>query len=231
MSEICYDCSNPLDKENKTVEHVPAKNLYEGFGEEFKRNRITVPACIKCNQKYSKVDQEIRDVLAIQNDKLDEKKELTAKGIRSILRRSNWKERVYTNEKGEVIALDFNYDELKQIHVKNFKALFYVKYGFPVPNNFEIEIITDGDDHLTKQAQFFYDYLTIDQEWRASGHEDIFKYILKGISINEANNIIEDSKDFEKLLGVAGILVYHDSIAAVVVAGRKDYLEGIKKTI
>lgn len=34
-----------------------------------------------------------------------------------------------------------------------------------------------------------------------------------------------ESGDFDKLKGVAGLLVYHDDIGAVVVAGRKDYIE------
>ena len=70
MAKICYNCGIELNKENLSVEHVPAKNLYDDLDDTFKINRITVPACKRCNGIYSKIDQEIRDVLAIKNDNI-----------------------------------------------------------------------------------------------------------------------------------------------------------------
>jgi hypothetical protein len=81
------------DPDIETVEHVPAKNLYDGFDNQFNVNRITVPACYDCNQLYSKIDQEIRDSLAVKSDSEEQKKIMTGKGVRSILRRSNWRDR------------------------------------------------------------------------------------------------------------------------------------------
>lgn len=226
---ICYNCGIVLTGDNATVEHVPAKNLYEGFGDDFKKNRITVPACHKCNNLYSKVDQEIRDALAVKNDSLEKKQDLTGKGVRSIMRRSNWKDRTHFNHNGQVIAVDFGYDELRKIHIKNFKALFFRKYGFPVPDDFEIDIIADGDDGKIETAKVIHDYLRIDKEFEYSGHPDIFKFILKDMTPDAAQNKIYESNDFDKLVGVAGLLVYHDDMGAIVVAGKKDFVESCKR--
>ena len=57
----CYNCRIKLKKEIQNKEHIPAQAFYGGYGSEFKVNRITVPACRKCNEDYSKTDQELRD--------------------------------------------------------------------------------------------------------------------------------------------------------------------------
>jgi hypothetical protein len=228
MSDICYNCGIPLTKENFTVEHVPAKNLYDDFGEDYKKNRITVPACFKCNNLYSKVDQEIRDALAIKNDNIEQKKLLTGKGVRSILRRSNWKDRTHFNNEGQVIAVDFSYADLRQLHIKNFKALFFRKYGFPVPNDFEIDILADGDEDKIVTAQMLHDYLRIDKEFEFSGHPDVFKFIIKDMTPDVKNDKVYESNDFDKLVGVAGLLVYHDDLGSIVVAGKKEWIKKIK---
>lgn len=228
MADVCYNCGKELTPKTYTVEHVPAKNLYEGFGEEFKKNRLTVPACFDCNNKYSKIDQELRDALAVKNDDTDYKQGLTAKGVRSIMRRSNWKDRTHFNHQGQVIAVDFSYDDLRQLHIKNFKALFFKKYGIPVPDDFQIDIIADGDDDKLPTAQILHDYLRIDKDFEYSGHPDIFKYILKDITPDIENDTIVESNDFNKLVGVAGILVYHEDMAAIVVAGKQDWIKSCK---
>jgi hypothetical protein len=228
MEKICYNCGRQLTADIATVEHVPAKNLYEGFGDEYKVNRITVPACFDCNNLYSKIDQELRDALAVKSEGPQQKQDLTGKGVRSILRRSNWKDRAYLNNEGQVIAVDFNYGELRQLHIKNFKALFFRKYGFPVPADFEIDIIADGDNDKVETAQILHDYLRIDKNFEHSGHPDIFKFILKDMTPDIPNDTIYESGDFDKLVGVVGLLVYHDDIGAVVVAGKKDFIESCK---
>ena len=229
MPNVCYNCGRELTSDNATVEHVPAKNLYEGFGEDFKKNRITVPACAECNHLYSKIDQEIRDALAVKNDNLKERQELTAKGVRSILRRSNWKDRTHFNSSGRVAAVTFSYADLRQIHIKNFKALFFRKYGIPVPDDFGIEIIADGDDDKIDTAQIIYGYLLDGKEFEYSGHPDVFKFILRDMTPDKEKDAVYESRDFTKLVAVAGLLVYHDDIGAVVVAGKKEFIESCKR--
>lgn len=225
---ICYNCGVELNKENATKEHVPAKNLYDDFDDEFKQNRITVSACNTCNGLYSKIDQEIRDVLAIKNGDINEKKELTRKGIKSIMRRTNWKERIYTDDQGNVAAVDFSYDDIKQLHIKNFKALFFRKYGIPVPDDFVIEIYADGDEDHIHFAQPIHDYLRKDKDWEVSGHENIFKFILKDMTVQEESGKIYESGKLENSIGVASLMVYHDEVGAVVVAAPKAFIEKCK---
>jgi hypothetical protein len=233
MNKICYDCGKPLTKENITVEHVPAKNLYEGFNDDYKKNRITVLACYDCNQKYSKIDQEIRDALAIKNESTEEKQDLTGKGVRSILRRSNWKDRTHYDINGQVTAVDFSYKVLQKIHIKNFKALFFRKYGFPVPDNFEINIIADGDEsdlNKMEAASIIHDYLSQNSNFEISGHPDIFKFVIKDLTPIDGSQEIYESGDFDKLYAVGGLMVYHDQMAAVVVASNQKHKNAWKNS-
>lgn len=228
VNNICYNCSKELTKDNRTVEHVPAKNLYEGFGNEFKKNRITVPSCVECNNLYSKIDQEIRDAIAVTNGDLKQRKELTGKGVRSIFRHSNWKSRTHIDINGNVTAVDFSYADLCKLHIKNFKALFFRKYGCPVPGNFIIEVFADGDEALIASAQVIHNYIRQDKEWEISGYADIFKFILKDMTTDLEQHIIYESNNLDKLQAVAGLLVYHDDIGTIVVAGKKDYIDSCR---
>lgn len=228
--EYCYDCGKELNDENSNKEHIPARNLYNGYPENYKQNRITVPACIECNHRYSKIDQEIRDAIGVMNDAEPNQQELTRQALKSILRRKNWKERVDQNEKGQVVSVTFSYDELKQLHIKNFKGLFYKTFGYPVPENYEIEIISDGDEeyeHLLRVAQVMHDYINSFNDWKASGHQDVFMYNIKTMTVNSEDKI-DHNDDLEKALAVVGVLVYHQKLSAVVVAGKKEYLKTIK---
>ena len=60
---LCYNCSKELVENEITREHIPARTLFDGYGNEFKTNRITVPACLECNNKYSKCDEVLRNLI------------------------------------------------------------------------------------------------------------------------------------------------------------------------
>jgi hypothetical protein len=228
--ENCYDCGKPLTKDNTTKEHIPAKNLFNGYPPEYKNNRLTVPACFDCNQAYSKIDQEIRDAIGIMNDKEPHQQELTRQAVKSILRRNNWKERVEQNEKGDVASVSFSYEELRQLHIKNFKGIFYSIYGLSVPENFEIEIISDGDEefeHLVTAAQVMHDYIDSFKDWKQSGHQDVFMYNMKTMS-SDAEGKICDNGDVGNSMAIVSVLIYHKKLSAVVVAAKKDFLESVK---
>lgn len=228
MPKYCYNCGVELNKTNRTKEHIPAKCLFEGYDEAYKLNRITVPGCKQCNIEYSKIDQEIRDVLAITNGDANKKSELTKKGFHSIFSRANWQDRFFMDEDGKSASFGFSYSDLRQIHIKNFKALFVKKYGVIVPGNFHVEIIAEGDDNLIDTAQVIHDYLTHDNKWDVSGHQDIFKFILKDITFIKEQNIFAESSDISKAVAVTGLLVYHDDVGAVVVAGDKEFILSCK---
>lgn len=224
MPKICYDCGKELTKENLTAEHVPAKNLYHGFSEEKKKNLITVTACFDCNNTYSKIDQELRDLIAVKSDVLGEMEELTGKGVRSILNRSSWKDRVYLDVNGKAKSVSFDYETLKKLHIKNFKALFFRKYGFPLPKEYKIQIGTDGDEAKVKTIQVIHDYVRDGKDWEVSGSEDLFKFILKDITLDNGKGFYE-SGDFDKLVAIGGVLVYHDKIVAVVMAAKQEFID------
>jgi len=64
-NNICYNCGKELEKKDVTREHIPSKNLFEGYDEKFKVNRITVSACYECNNKYSPTDEQFRNMIGI----------------------------------------------------------------------------------------------------------------------------------------------------------------------
>ena len=225
---LCYNCGKILGIEDVTVEHIPAKNLYEGYSEEYKQNRITVPACLECNNFYSKIDQEIRDVLAVINDDINQKTSLTQKGIRSIMRKSNWKDRTFIDEKGNVVAVNFSYQDLKQIHIKNFKGLFLKKYGFPLPNDFKIDIITVGDEDKLQSVEEMSHYLRINKSFECSGHPDVFKFIISDITPDEITNALYESRDFDKLIAIIGLFIYHNSLEVFIMAMKEKYIDKAK---
>ena len=82
----CYNCGIDLNKSIKTKEHIPAKAYFVGYGDDYKNNRITVPACRKCNDQYSKLDNEIRDAIGVSNENEADLMELTRKSTKSIFR-------------------------------------------------------------------------------------------------------------------------------------------------
>ena len=225
--KFCYNCGCELNSTNSTVEHIPAKNLFKGFKKDIRKPLITVPACFNCNQLYSKTDQHIRDMLAVDNEDC-EKLEFTEKGFRSVMKHS--KGRVLVNSVTNDIGVTFSYEELKQLHIKNFKGIFFKEYNFPIPENFDIDIIADDEEQNIAFGKRFYDYLIEDKRWQVSGHEDIFKYIIKDMTL-DANHHIYESKDFSKLFIILSIQVYHNNLVSLVIACKKDYLDELKLSV
>ncbi|MHB8262038.1 MAG: hypothetical protein ACYDCN_15620 [Bacteroidia bacterium] len=224
LPDICYDCGHPLTSETRTREHVPADCFYTGFGNEYKQNRITVPGCKTCNGDiYSKIDQELRDLIAVKNDVIGSKEEFTAKGIRSIIRRSGWKDRVYLDSEGNARGVAFDYNDISKLHIKNFKGLYFRKFGITLSPEFQLAIGTDGDEDKIATIQFIHNYVRDGKEWEVSGHESIFKFILKDITIDRYGNHYE-SGDPSLFIAVGGILVYHNECVAVIMASKKEFI-------
>lgn len=226
----CYNCGIELTKENRTKEHIPAQNTFIGYAPEFKLNRITVPACFDCNNEYSKIDMEIRDAIGIMNENDEKQAEMTKKAVEAIMRDKNWPDRLEIID-GKVVSVTFSYDTFKKLHIKNFKGLFYHKYGFPLPDDFKIEIIAEGDFEdvkLNSIAQFLSDYISDGGDFQISGHKDIFQFKLKTLTPMHDGNHINDSPTLDNALGVVGLLVYHNNLKAIIIAAKKDYLETIK---
>ena len=226
----CYNCEKPLNKGNKTREHIPAQNTFVGYPEKYKLNRLTVPCCFKCNQEYSKIDEEIRDAIGIMNENDELQADLTKRAVESIMKQKDWKERVELVE-GKVISVTFSYDNFRKLHIKNFKGLFYKKYGYPVPNDCEIQIIAEGDfddQKLNNIAQYLTKYLEDGGNLEASGHKDIFEYKLKSLTPTE-DGLITDTPTLDDTFGVVGLLIYHKKLNTVIIAAKKDYMESFSK--
>lgn len=226
MTKICYDCGKPIIDTDATKEHIPAQCLYVGYGPEYKQNRITVEAHSECNSKYSKIDQELRDAIGIMTNNQTDKAELTAKSARSILRRQNGIERISSQNGNSFV--DFNYSELKELHVKNFKGLFMHVFGLAVPESLRIEIITEGDQNLFPFAQIEQLYGFMENaipEWRFSGHPDIFKYKM---AVMSANGLEEYNPDSNEQI-ILGTLVYHEEILCFVFATTNEMINKMTK--
>jgi hypothetical protein len=226
MDILCYDCGKVIHKDDRDREHIPAQCFYSGFGPDYKKNRITVDAHKACNQKYSKIDQELRDAIGISIDNQKGNSELTSKSIRSILRKRSGIERI-TSEKREMFV-DFNYGDLRLLHIKNFKGIFYKEFGIPIPEKLFIEIITDGD-----QENFSYEvmnlfYQIVNQsidEWKISGHKDIFKYKL---GVFENNNLSTfDINSNEQIIFC--VMIYHEEIVCFGFATTKSLIDSYAK--
>lgn len=225
----CYNCRRTLNKKTISKEHIPAQAFYVGYGNEFKKNRITVSACKICNENYSKTDQELRDSIGVTNDIDPLKKEYTRKSVSSILRKKG-KNKLHFDISGRVIAVSFDYKDLKKSAIKDFKGLFCYKYKYPLPKEWKIEIVSSFETEIKPKiaANYIEAYLHKDTEWSVSGHEDIFRYKLKTLVPNTESDI-SDTGDITNAISIASIQEYHKKIGFLVIAARHKELDIMRK--
>lgn len=222
----CYDCGVELNSANRTKEHIPARNLYAGYSEKHKENRLTVPACRDCNFQYSKIDHEVRDAIGIMNENNSDQKELTGKAIRSILRNSNWENR-FSGKKGSLPSIQFQMDDFTRLHTKNFKGIFYNAFGIPLPKEFEIGVVSEGheaDKQAMRLAQFFYNYIAFGDDWSHSGHEDVFRFKIKAFCLLDDGQIGE-TNNMTSAIGVSSVMIYHNKLCPVIFALKSDFID------
>jgi hypothetical protein len=209
MEKLCYDCGLPIKKNELTREHIPAQCFFVGYGEGFKVNRITIPAHKTCNQRYSKIDQELRDAIGVMTNNQTNKRELVSKSLKSLFGKKEGIKRL-SFEDG-TISMNFNYGILRELHLKNFKGLFFHKYKIPLPERFKIEIITEGDQETFSIEQASYMYHSINDnfpKWEKSGHSDIFKY---KIVVFDQNGICDfDTNSDEQT--IFSVMVYNEEL-------------------
>lgn len=193
-------------------------------------NLLKVPACYKCNVKlYSKIDHITRDVIGVLNEDEDFKKKLTAKATRSVARTKNWKERIFSIDNGKSLEVSFSYDDIKKLHIKNFKGLFYSRYGFPIPDSYEITIIAEGDEENEK-AQIvnknYREFLDYEKEWSHIGHPEVFKYKIKAMIPDEHDpDIFFDGENVENAIGFVCSMEYLNALKPLVLAQSKESLD------
>lgn len=223
----CYNCGNYFDRKAITREHVPAQNMFNGYSEEYKKDRITVPGCSDCNGQYSKIDQELRDAIGILNDKDPKQAEVTRQAVKSILRRKDHIERIEFLPSG-LFNVKFKYSDFVELNKKNFRALFYKKYGYTIDENeYGIQVICEGDEYNESAMRIFsmmYDYLMDGGDWLISGHEDIFQYRIKSFKVISSTQIV-DTPNLNDTVGLTAIMVYHKTLCAVVTAMKRDFMQ------
>lgn len=224
--ERCYNCGKELDN-NSTKEHIPARALFDGYDEKYKTNRITVPACFDCNNKYSTTDEEFRNMIGIMA-KHTENNAVTDNAVKSILRKDTEHKRLLVDSSMEVRGVTFSQQTIEDFHKKNFMGLFYHQYGYPLPANYKL-VVDICENGRSEFAQHMIDYLNNLFEKKVSGHEDILSYCLQPVREKITN---PDKKDLplnkdENI--IACMLTYNQEHTALVYAIREERYEQIEQ--
>ena len=222
----CYNCGKDLMIDEVTKEHIPAQSLYAGFDDKYKMNRIIVPACFECNNKYSKVDEEFRNMIGIKA-KREQNYSLTDKAVRSLKRKDPTLSRLRWDFLGNVIGVEFQERPILDFHKKNFKGVFYQQYGFPLPDDYEL-IVNIDEEGYSEFVLYLIEYLKAFFEWKYSGHKDVFSYCIQPLRIGLVNDSKADLKLEENEKVIVGAFVYNKEIGALVIAVKKKFLDTIK---
>lgn len=229
----CYNCGNEFEKVTK--EHIPPRCFSDAYPEEFKKNRISVPCCDECNNLYSKIDSELRDMIAVIKDGQDGNKKFLEKGVKSILRRKVLgKDYGYNSEVGQY-EISIDYEPLEQLFIKCHKGMFYSKYGFPIEELFVSQANQKmiNEKHDTLLNTFFEEqHKSTPDSFLISGHQDIFRASILAYK-EGANNTLEITENLDECFALSSYMIFHDRIDCLVLAVKKDtaYYELIKPAL
>jgi len=214
----CYNCGIEISKKNgnQTKEHIPAKNLFEGYDDKYKNNRITVPSCLVCNNGSIDLDNEFRDMIGTISNH-NELNVIAKNTVKSIFHYNKQYNRLHINKSGEVTGVTFNKRLILDNHKKIFKGLFYDQYKKPIGSEYHIVSTVDPTD----QTQMFVAYLQHNFKWKCSGHPDVFEYILQPFRENFDNPSKKDLKYKDGERAYLGLLKYNQSHVALVFATNK----------
>ena len=215
-----------LAETDVTREHIPAKNLFEGYDEKYKVNRITVPACSYCNGKYSPTDEEFRNMIGIIAKNIANKK-ITEKSVRSILREDSSVKRLTYDSYGKISGLTFNEVPIEDYHKKNFKGLFYHKYDMFLSSDYKLFVNIDEND-WSHPIMAIIGYLKELFRAHCSGHPNILKYTIQPFRLNIKNPEKTDLVPYYNEYMYVGLLEYNNEHAALVIAIRRKWIEELK---
>jgi hypothetical protein len=214
----CFLCHKTIGKNagNETVEHIPMKSLFEGYGSQNKVNRITVPCCFSCNNETSSLDEEFRNFIASISDN-PILITMADKTIRSVLDYRNMFDRIYNDPETGKTGLLTPVQAVADYQVKVFKGLFYHKYKFPVPSEAKIKVDIDakGNNYISVP---YITYYNENFAYKHSGSSLVFRYILQPFrkwQINPDKNdftLTDSDKEF------VSIQVFNNCFVAVVYA-------------
>jgi hypothetical protein len=203
------------------------ENLFEGYDEKFKVNRITVSACYDCNNKYSPTDEQFRNMIGIIA-KRKENKKIAEKSIRSIKRKNGTGRGISFDSFGKVTGITFDEVPIENFHKKIFKGLFLHQFGTVINDDYDIYVNIDEDD-WSEPTMGFLGYLKGLFEFKQSGHIDILKYSIQPFRLGIENKFKEDLEPTENENIFIGYMDFNKEHASLVIAVRKGYLEEIKK--
>lgn len=221
----CYNCGMVLSDAERTTEHIPAKTLFDGYDNSYKANRITVPACFKCNNHYSLVDEEFRNMIGTIA-KRNDNDVIIKKAVKTVLRKDALRNRLCLDMNGIVLGVGFTLSLIEDFHKKNFKGLFFHQYGFPLPDEYDLVVNIDEND-FNQFTLGVLGYLKEFFEWKCSGHVDIFSYCMQPFRRNITKIVKNDLELNEHEKIIVGAMIYNKEHAALVYAVRKDYIQEI----
>ena len=94
-----------------TRDHVPQQCLFEGYSDNFKKNRFVVPCCHKCNLEFSKNEQELRNLIGIANENDEMQDAITQSAVKSILSKKDYEKGLFIDIRGNVKGVEFDLDK------------------------------------------------------------------------------------------------------------------------
>jgi hypothetical protein len=214
----CYNCGSLISRKYKTEtkEHIPAQNLFEGFNEKYKINRIVVPSCLDCNNGSSIIDEEFRNLIGVASN-YSYLNSISSNAAESMIKNGQFN-RILVDEFGNIKGVRFNKELINKNHIKVFKGLFFHKYKKPISNEYQIISTIDPTNDTGKVLN----YLESNFKWKFSGHPDVFSYILQPFRENlSGQEILEDLIPRNDENYFLSALKYNNTHAAIVYASLK----------
>lgn len=226
--EYCYNCGKECNAKELTREHIPAKNLFAGFESKYTENRITVSACLACNNQFSPTDEEFRNMLGVFSIR-KENNEIRKKTISSIQRNLfKYSKRFVFDTFGKNTDIKFGQSTIEDYHKKNFRGLYYFQYGKILSDDYELFVNIDENDwseHLLNLIGYLKDLFV----FKYSGSKEVFEYIIQPVRSGLMYPSKQDLQPNENEKMFVGILKYCQEHAALVIAARKSWLDELER--
>lgn len=233
--KYCYNCGNSFSEDELTKEHIPPKCFSDVYPNEFKNNRITVLCCDECNNEYSKIDADLRDMIAIAKDGRNGNDKFLEKGVNSIIRRKVYgKDYVYDDTKGQY-KISFNYKPIELLFDKCHKGMFYHKYGYPIDHDFVSQASQKlvNEKHNTANNKIFENFhKSKPDSFIISGHPEIFAASILAYKPSNGNTF-EITEQLEECFALSTYMIFHNEIDCLVMSVKKDgiFYEMIKPSL
>lgn len=219
----CYNCGREFVKADLTKEHIPPRCFSDVYSDDHKKNRITVPCCHPCNNEFSKIDNELRDMIAVAKDARDGNMDFLEKGMKSIFQGKQLGKDFGYDPRRKQVGIKFDYELLEAMFLKCHKGIFYHKYNEPLDEKFVSQASQKliNDKHNSPLDRGF---VNIHQSHRDSfifsGHKEIFAASI--LAHKEGPNAtFVSTENLNECFAVSSYLVYHDIIDCLVLSVKK----------